>query len=97
MEYELFRVCVMRIARFGDNRLGLVDGYVLRDITQVTERLPQYRWPFPKGDQFVANLVWLNDAPMLPGRRYLIRMGSQSATVSVTALKHRIDLSLIHI
>jgi bifunctional enzyme CysN/CysC len=49
--------------------------------------------PLPEvADQFVANLVWLNDAPMLPGRRYLIRIGSQTTTVSVTALKHRIDI-----
>jgi bifunctional enzyme CysN/CysC len=49
--------------------------------------------PLPEvADQFVANLVWLNDAPMLPGRRYLIRIGSQTAAVSVTALKHRIDI-----
>jgi 2-keto-4-pentenoate hydratase/2-oxohepta-3-ene-1,7-dioic acid hydratase in catechol pathway len=46
----------MRLARFADNRLGLVEGYVLRDITQVTERLPQHRWPFPVGDQFITNL-----------------------------------------
>ena len=46
----------MRLARYGDNRLGLVEGYVLRDITQVTEKLPQIRWPLPTGDQFIANL-----------------------------------------
>ena len=46
----------MRLARFADNRLGLVEGYVLRDITQVTEQLPQHRWPFPVGDQFISNL-----------------------------------------
>jgi bifunctional enzyme CysN/CysC len=49
--------------------------------------------PLPEvADQFVANLIWLNDMPMLPGRRYLICMGSQTATVSVTALKHRVDI-----
>lgn len=69
----------MRIARFGDNRLGLVDGYVLRDITQVTERLPQYRWPFPKGDQFVANLDLM--------RRTIKDAADAAARIPVTELK----------
>jgi 2-keto-4-pentenoate hydratase/2-oxohepta-3-ene-1,7-dioic acid hydratase in catechol pathway len=46
----------MRLARFGDSRLGLVEGYVLRDVTQVLERLPVFRWPLPVGDQFFAHL-----------------------------------------
>ena len=69
----------MRLARFGDNRLGLVEGYVLRDITQVTERLPQYRWPFPVGDQFIANL----DAM----RRTIKDAAGAAARISVTDLK----------
>jgi 2-keto-4-pentenoate hydratase/2-oxohepta-3-ene-1,7-dioic acid hydratase in catechol pathway len=52
----------MRLARFGDNRLGLVDGYVLRDVTHVTERLPSHRWPLPVGDQLIANLDKLRGA-----------------------------------
>jgi len=52
----------MRLARFGDNRLALVEGYVLRDITQVIERLPSQRWPFPVGDQLLANLENLRRA-----------------------------------
>jgi 2-keto-4-pentenoate hydratase/2-oxohepta-3-ene-1,7-dioic acid hydratase in catechol pathway len=69
----------MRLARFGDNRLALVEGYVLRDITQVTERLPQYRWPLPVGDQFIANL----DA-----MRRAIKGASEAATrIPVTDVK----------
>jgi 2-keto-4-pentenoate hydratase/2-oxohepta-3-ene-1,7-dioic acid hydratase in catechol pathway len=52
----------MRLARFGDNRLGLVEGYVLRDVTQVIERLPPQRWPQPVGDQLIANLDNLRPA-----------------------------------
>ena len=52
----------MRLARFGDNRLALVEGYVLRDITQVIERLPSLRWPLPVGDQLIANLENLRRA-----------------------------------
>jgi 2-keto-4-pentenoate hydratase/2-oxohepta-3-ene-1,7-dioic acid hydratase in catechol pathway len=69
----------MRLARYGENRLGLVDGYVLRDITQVTERLPQYRWPLPVGDQFIAHLdrMW----------RTIKNAADAAARIPVTELK----------
>lgn len=69
----------MRLARFGDNRLGLVDGYVLRDITQVTERLPSYRWPLPVGDQLVANLETM--------RRTIKSAGDAAARIPATEVK----------
>jgi len=51
----------MKICRFnhkslGENRIGVVrDGTVL-DVTAALESLPAYRYPFPLGDQLVANL-----------------------------------------
>jgi 2-keto-4-pentenoate hydratase/2-oxohepta-3-ene-1,7-dioic acid hydratase in catechol pathway len=47
----------MRLCRYDDNRLGLVEGYTLRDVTRAAEKLPQLRWPFPHGDQLIA---WLD-------------------------------------
>lgn len=52
----------MRIARYGDHRLGLVDGYTLRDVTKVTTLFPPQPWPFPVGDQLIANLDRLRRA-----------------------------------
>jgi len=78
-EIYCFRVCVMRLARFGDNRLGLVDGYVLRDITSATERLPNFRWPLPAGDQLIAHL----DAM----RRAIKSAGDAAARIPVTDVK----------
>lgn len=69
----------MRLARYGDNRLGLVDGYVLRDITQVTERLPNFRWPLPVGDQLIAHLEGL--------RRTIKGAGEASSRIPVTEVK----------
>lgn len=69
----------MRLARFGDNRLGLVDGYVIRDITLVTERLPNFRWPLPLGDQFVANLETM--------RRAIKSAGEAAARIPATDVK----------
>ena len=46
----------MRLCRFGENRLGLVEDQQVRDVTRALEELPSYRYPFPPGDMLVANL-----------------------------------------
>ena len=46
----------MKICRFGDNRLGLVEGAVVRDVTAALDILPPHRYPFPPGDLLIANL-----------------------------------------
>jgi 2-keto-4-pentenoate hydratase/2-oxohepta-3-ene-1,7-dioic acid hydratase in catechol pathway len=46
----------MRLCRFDDNRLGVVEGDVIRDVTSVLEALPAQRWPFAPGDQLIAHL-----------------------------------------
>ena len=46
----------MRLCRFGENRLGVVDGDQVRDVTAALEELPAYRYPFPAGDVLMANL-----------------------------------------
>jgi 2-keto-4-pentenoate hydratase/2-oxohepta-3-ene-1,7-dioic acid hydratase in catechol pathway len=46
----------MRICRFNDNRLGLVRGSNVVDVTPALDLLPSYRWPVPYGDALMANL-----------------------------------------
>jgi bifunctional enzyme CysN/CysC len=49
-------------------------------------------------DQVSAHMVWFGDEPMLPGRPYLIRLGTQTATATVSQLKHKISVeNLDHI
>jgi 2-keto-4-pentenoate hydratase/2-oxohepta-3-ene-1,7-dioic acid hydratase in catechol pathway len=52
----------MRLCRYDDNRLGLVEGYTLRDVTRAIGTLPQLRWPFPHGDQLIASLDTIKHA-----------------------------------
>ena len=49
----------MRLCRFDDNRLGLVQGGMVRDVTAALDALPAYRVPFPKLDPVIANLAML--------------------------------------
>jgi len=37
-------------------RVGLLAEDGIRDVTAATEALPALRWPYPPGDQFIANL-----------------------------------------
>jgi len=46
----------MRLCRFGENRLGVVENDHVRDVTPALAQLPAYRYPLPPGDMLVANL-----------------------------------------
>jgi len=46
----------MRLCRFGDNRLGLVEDDGMRDVTAALDVIPACRYPFPPGDLLIANL-----------------------------------------
>ena len=43
-------------------------------------------------DQFAAHVIWMGDEPLLPGRPYLMRIGTRYVPVKVTALKHKLDV-----
>ena len=46
----------MRLCRFGEGRLGLVEDSTVRDVTAALDFLPTCRYPFPAHDVFIANL-----------------------------------------
>lgn len=46
----------MRLCRFGDGRVGLVEGSNIRDVTAALDVLPSYRYPLPTHDVLIENL-----------------------------------------
>ncbi len=48
--------------------------------------------PRQRADAFAAHLFWLSDAPLLPGRGYLLKAGAQTVGAMVSELKYRIDI-----
>jgi bifunctional enzyme CysN/CysC len=46
-------------------------------------------------DQIAANVIWMHDEPMLPGRQYLVRAGTAQALAQVTSLRHRINVDTL--
>ena len=90
----------MKICRFDDNRLGLVEGDVLRDVTAALDVLPGYGYPLPQLDPLIANLdavlarikTLAADAPVLPltGRKWLAPVANPGTIVAapVNCKKH---------
>ena len=56
------------------------------DILAPAEAAPQIT------DQFAAHLVWLDEAALLPGRTYMLRLGTQSVSAAVTSLRHKVEI-----
>ena len=46
----------MKICRFDDDRLGLVDGSDVLDVTEALAAIPPQRWPYRHGDVLIAHL-----------------------------------------
>lgn len=45
----------MRICRFDDDRLGLVEGDEVVDVSAALAVLPEVRWPYPLGDPLITH------------------------------------------
>jgi bifunctional enzyme CysN/CysC len=46
-------------------------------------------------DQFEADLIWMGEAAMLPGRSYLLHMRGRTVPVTITRLKHKMDVATL--
>ena len=81
----------MRFCRFGDGRLGLVDGGIVRDVTAALDVLPTYRYPLPTHDVLIANLdkvlerarAIASSAPSMPvaGMQFLSPVANPSKVI----------------
>ncbi|MBP6777117.1 MAG: sulfate adenylyltransferase subunit CysN [Piscinibacter sp.] len=49
--------------------------------------------PAEVADQFEATIVWMSDEPMFPGRPYLMKIGAQTVTATVTEPKYKVNVN----
>ncbi|MBQ0959907.1 sulfate adenylyltransferase subunit CysN [Ideonella sp. 4Y11] len=49
--------------------------------------------PAEVADQFEATIVWMTDEPMLPGRPYLLKVGTQTVTATITEPKYKVNVN----
>ncbi|MGB5081824.1 MAG: fumarylacetoacetate hydrolase family protein [Burkholderiales bacterium] len=45
----------MKICRYDNNRLGIVEGEEVLDVTKAIEAIPEQRWPIAQGDPLIVN------------------------------------------
>jgi bifunctional enzyme CysN/CysC len=46
-------------------------------------------------DQFAAHVLWMAEDLMLPGRSYLMRIGTKYVPARITSLKHKVDVNTL--
>jgi bifunctional enzyme CysN/CysC len=51
--------------------------------------------PAATADQLQATLIWMHEDAMLPGRPYLMKIGTRTLTANVTALRHKVNVNTL--
>ncbi len=51
--------------------------------------------PPPVADQFEATIVWMDDEAMLPGRPYLLKVGTRVVSAQVTEPKYKVNVNTL--
>ena len=46
-------------------------------------------------DQFQCTIIWMHEDPMLPGRPYLMKLGTRTVTGSITAPKYKVNVNTL--
>jgi 2,4-diketo-3-deoxy-L-fuconate hydrolase len=69
----------MRLCRFDDNRVGIVRGGAVHDVTAIVDELPAQRYPLALGDPLIARLASL--------RSKLVQLADRAKPVPVAAVK----------
>jgi bifunctional enzyme CysN/CysC len=44
-------------------------------------------------DQFAAHVIWMDHEPLVPGRSYLMRVGTKTLPATVTGIKYKLDVN----
>ncbi len=51
--------------------------------------------PLEVADQFEAQILWMDDEPMLPGRPYVLKLATQVVAGSLAAPKHKVNVNTL--
>ena len=52
--------------------------------------------PCGESDQFQSRILWMSADAMIPGRQYIFKSNTQSATLTLGKLKHRIEVNTLN-
>tara|TARA_R110002073_G_scaffold43462_1_gene120966 strand:+ start:5071 stop:6966 length:1896 start_codon:yes stop_codon:yes gene_type:complete len=57
------------------------------DVLSAAEERPEV------SDQFAAAILWMNQDDLLPGRSYLLKIGTATTPATISSLRHRVDVN----
>jgi bifunctional enzyme CysN/CysC len=92
---------VMRIVtQDGDQDRGVVGQSVtltLQDEIDVSrgDVLVSADSPAGMADQFQVTLIWMHEDSMLPGRAYLLKIGTCTVAATITSLRHKVNVNTL--
>jgi bifunctional enzyme CysN/CysC len=49
--------------------------------------------PAEVADQFQATVIWMDDEPMLPGRPYMLKLGSRTVSATITEPRYKVNVN----
>ncbi|WP_415288439.1 adenylyl-sulfate kinase [Brevundimonas sp. S1H14] len=51
--------------------------------------------PLETADQFEAAVIWMAEAPLLPGRQYDLKLGARTVAASITDIRHKVNVNTL--
>ncbi|MFH7566587.1 elongation factor 1-alpha C-terminal domain-related protein, partial [Oceanimonas smirnovii] len=51
--------------------------------------------PIATADQFETTLVWMHEDALLPGRPYLLKIGTKTVTATITDIKYQVNVNTL--
>ncbi len=51
--------------------------------------------PASSADQFEATIAWMDEEPLLPGRQYMLKLGTKTVSATVTTIKHQVNVNTL--
>ncbi len=49
--------------------------------------------PAEQSDQFLANIIWMSDKELFPGRSYFLKTANKTVSASITELKYKVNVN----
>ena len=89
---------VARIAAYGGDQSDAVAGQsvtlTLEDEIDISrgDVISGADAPAEVADQFESTIVWMTDEPLLPGRPYLMKIGTRTVGVTITEPKYKVNV-----
>jgi bifunctional enzyme CysN/CysC len=46
-------------------------------------------------DQFLTTIIWMHEQPMMPGRQYLLKIGTRTVNATISTPRHRVNVNTL--